>query len=120
MRAEVAGPSPSPLESLQAGRVVACWVQVAYCDAAATRVGDASVKQAEHARKRQDSAHRRYVTAIGALATVRKLVGAAGSPSDALPPGRSRMMFSGDEEVEAHTEVGAVRLAIQDVDEGCP
>ena len=82
IRAGLAGPAPSPLEALLVDRVVACWVQLAYSDAAAAQMGEVSIKQAEHARKRQDSAHRRYVTAIGALATVRKLLGVADDATD--------------------------------------
>ena len=72
---ELAGPDPSPLESLLVERIVACWLQVGYADAAVAQAGDVSIKQADFARKRQDSAHKRYLTAIGALAMVRKLIG---------------------------------------------
>src|SRR6516164_1103310 len=34
LRAELAGPAPSPLERLLVERVVACWLQVHYADAA--------------------------------------------------------------------------------------
>jgi hypothetical protein len=77
IEAEVAGPMPSPLERLLAKRVVACWLQVSHADAMVAQAGNVSVRVADFARRRQDSAHRRLVTAIGALATVRKLLPAA-------------------------------------------
>jgi hypothetical protein len=81
MRAELAGPAPSPLEALLVARIVACWLQASYADAAVAQAGPISLRQADYARKRQDSAHRRYLMAIGSLATTRRLLGsAAGSP----------------------------------------
>lgn len=78
MQTELAGPAPSPLETLLIERIGATWLQVAYSDAAVAQAGDISLKQAEHARKRQDSAHRRYLQAIATLATVRRLLPPAG------------------------------------------
>ncbi len=75
MQAELAGPDPSPLEALLAGRIVACWLQVSYADAAAAQSGGMTIHQADHVIRRQDSAHRRYLTAVGALATVRRMLG---------------------------------------------
>jgi hypothetical protein len=90
MRAELAGPAPSPLEALLVERIVACWLQLGQADAAVARAGNMSVPQAEYARKRQDSAHRRYLTAIGALAMLRKLLGkAVGSSGRASTAGSS-------------------------------
>jgi hypothetical protein len=86
IEAEAAGPSPAPLESLLAGRVAACWLQACYADAAATQAVDASIGQADFARKRQDSAHRRYLSAIAALAMVRKLLARAAGPPSLPPP----------------------------------
>lgn len=74
IQSEAAGPSPTPLERLLASRIAACWLQVHHADAAATQLGDASPRQADLARKRQDSAQRRYLAAIGALAMVRRLL----------------------------------------------
>jgi len=59
-------------------RLGACWLQVNYCDAVAALSRDVSIKQAELVVKRQDRAHRRYLTALGALATLRRLLPAAG------------------------------------------
>jgi hypothetical protein len=87
MEAELAGPAASPLEVLLVGRIGISWLESSYADAAAARAGEGSVKQADFLRRRQDSAHRRHLTAIAALATVRRLLGLAdkssgrGSPS---------------------------------------
>jgi hypothetical protein len=70
MRCELAGPDPSPLEALLVGRIVASWLMVSYADAAVAQAREVSLRQADFARKRQDSAHRRYLTAIGALAMI--------------------------------------------------
>jgi hypothetical protein len=77
LEAEVAGRAPSPLERLLARRVVACWLQVHHADATVAQAASVSLRQADFARRRQDSAHRRYLMAIGALATVRRLLPAA-------------------------------------------
>jgi len=84
LRAELAGPASTPIEALLAERVVACWLQVNYSDAAAAQAGGVSLKQAAFAQQRQDAAHRRYLTALGALATVRRLLPVA-EPAGFLP-----------------------------------
>ena len=81
MKAELTGPDPSPLETLLIGRIAACWLQVNYADAAAAQAGEISIPQAHLARKRQDSAHRRYLSAIATLAMTRRLLGSAASAS---------------------------------------
>jgi hypothetical protein len=74
LRADLAGPDPTPLERLLVDRIIACWLQVNHADAMVAQAGDVSLRQADFARKRQNSAHRRYLTAIGALVTVRRLL----------------------------------------------
>jgi hypothetical protein len=81
MTAELAGPAPSPLETLLVGRVVATWLQLHHADIVAARAVDVSIRQADFAIGRQDSANRRHLQAIGALATVRRLLGSAAGPS---------------------------------------
>jgi hypothetical protein len=74
MRAELAGPAPSPLERLLAERVVTCWLQVHDADIRlAQNETKLSLAQAEYHQSRCDRAHRRYLSAIKTLATVRKL-----------------------------------------------
>jgi hypothetical protein len=87
MRAEVAGGGEAtPLEVLLAGRVVACWLLVELLDAlmsaqlnpeARSRSGGASFAFLRDVVKMQESAHRRYLSAIQALARVRRLQVAA-------------------------------------------
>ena len=81
LKVELGGASPSPLERLLAERVSACWLQVHHADTSFARAKGLSLKQADVALKRQDRAHRRYLTAIGALATFKKLM-----PSSATSP----------------------------------
>ena len=85
LKAELAGPTPTPLEWLLVERIAATWLQVNYADAIAARARDVSVKQAELAIERQDRAHRRHLAAVAALATVRRLLPADASPGPATP-----------------------------------
>jgi hypothetical protein len=76
LRAEVAGPSPSPLERLLAERIVACWLQVQYADTAYLGLKGrcTSLTVFAAAEKRQGQAQRRLLAAIKQLALVRKLL----------------------------------------------
>ena len=82
LRAELAGPAPSPLERLLVERVVACWLQVHYSDASYAQLKGNSPAQHTAALQRQNSAQQRYLQAVKALATVRKLLRPAPSPLD--------------------------------------
>ena len=78
LRDELAGPEASSLERLLANRVALCWLQVHYADTAyAQRNHEATVslELGEYYQRRQDQAHRRYLSAIKALAQVRRLLG---------------------------------------------
>jgi hypothetical protein len=92
MRAELAGPGPSPLERLLVERVVACWLQTQYADTIYAQTQEASPAQHNALLKRQAGAQHRYLQAIKILATVRKLLKPAVSPVDLalcpLPEGR--------------------------------
>ena len=79
MTAELAGESPSPLERLLIERIAACWLQVSYADAAGARTGEMSIPQGKYLQQRQNSANRRYLSAVGALAMTRRLLGTSGS-----------------------------------------
>ncbi len=76
MRSELAGPNPSPLELLLAERAVACWLQLCHADAkAAESMSNGSPTQiVDFWSKRQKSANSRYITSLGALATLRRLL----------------------------------------------
>jgi hypothetical protein len=74
LRAEVAGPNPTPLERLLAARVAACWLQLHYYEAIhAQQAGQLTMTQGEYHQRQIDSAHRRYLAAIKTLAVIRKL-----------------------------------------------
>ncbi|MCE9561101.1 MAG: hypothetical protein K8U57_03505 [Planctomycetes bacterium] len=74
MRKELHGENPTPIERLLVERVVACWLQVKDADyLVASQKDGMQVHQADYNQRRQDSAHKRYLNAIKALAVVRKL-----------------------------------------------
>jgi hypothetical protein len=74
---ELAGPAPTPLERLLAERGAACWLQANFHDALAAVNPELSPRQAEQLRRSQDSAHRRFLSALKAMATVRRLLAPA-------------------------------------------
>jgi|SRR5579884_2000273 len=82
LRAELAGPSPSPLERLLVERVTICSLQAQFSDAAyaQARGPDATPAVLRELLHRQDSSQRRYLAAIKQLALVRKLIRPALSP----------------------------------------
>ena len=74
LRAELAGPNPTPLERLLVARVVSCWLQVHDADFRyANDAASLSLAQAKFYRQRIDSTHKCYLSAIKTLALVRKL-----------------------------------------------
>ena len=84
LRAELAGPGPSALEKLLVERVIACWLQVQYADAAYAQQTSPSPGQHTAALKRQAGSHQRYLHSIKTLATVRKLLKPAPSTLELL------------------------------------
>jgi len=74
MRKELAGADPSVLERLLAERIVACWLQVQYAEIIyAQNLGSMNMAQGEYHQRRLDKLHRRYLSAIKALAQIRKM-----------------------------------------------
>ena len=76
MKAELAGPEPSPLERLLVDQVGLAWLQsncAAIADASFAGQ-DCSPRQRDEAERRHDRAQRRYLSALKTLATVRKLL----------------------------------------------
>jgi hypothetical protein len=71
---ELAGPEPSVVEKLLAERAVLCWMQLAHADALAAQSLSQSRQQADFWAKRQSGAHRRYLTSLAALVTLRRLM----------------------------------------------
>jgi hypothetical protein len=100
LRLEMAGPDPTPIERLLAGRIVANWLQVHYAEASCARLRDAPLRHAEFAQKRMDAAQRRYLAAIAALAGIRRLIAAAAPARIGLPA----LALVGDRESSATTQ----------------
>ncbi len=75
MRAELAGPSSTPLEKIMVERVVTCWLAVQHAEmlVAQQTFGKVTVQQVELYQRRLDRSHKRYLSAIRALAQIRKL-----------------------------------------------
>lgn len=74
LRVDLAGPNPSGLEQLLVDRIAACWLQMAHADTLyAGNLETANNRTIEHLEERRDRAHRRYLSAIKALAQVRRL-----------------------------------------------
>jgi hypothetical protein len=80
MRFEIAGSDPTPLETLLTERIVSLWLLVETLDALVSvqlrsdvDVPRATLSYLRHIFKWQESANRRYLSAIRELARVRKL-----------------------------------------------
>jgi hypothetical protein len=84
LQAELAGPSPSPLEKLLVERVVVCWAQAYLADLDALAKDRAGTQQASFAQRRQSAAQARYLAAVKQLAVVRKLCKSAPTPLQLL------------------------------------
>ena len=82
LRAELTGPEPTPLEKLLAERVVLCWLQLHIADARAARALDAASPQGDYYQRQQTQAQARYLAAVKALVTLRKLQRPTPSPLD--------------------------------------
>lgn len=73
LRAELAGPNPTPIERLLVERAIACWLQVQDADVRYAQAEDLSPKWAEYFQRRMNHCHKRYLSALKTLALVRKL-----------------------------------------------
>jgi hypothetical protein len=73
VRAELAGPNPTPIERLLAERAALCWMLVNWHENSIESGGSMSVAQANYFQSRLDKAHSRFLSAIRTLAQVRKL-----------------------------------------------
>jgi hypothetical protein len=74
VRDDLAGPNPSPMERLLAERAALCWLDCSLADLRQAR-GHASLTraQSDHLSRYRDRAHRRFLTALKTLATIRTL-----------------------------------------------
>jgi hypothetical protein len=75
MRADLAGPNPTPVERLLVERVVACWLHLSHLEAIYSGQDGMDLPLAMHYERRITLAQKRYLTAIKTLAQVRKLHG---------------------------------------------
>jgi hypothetical protein len=74
LRQELTGSNATPLERLLAERIALCWLALYQAEALFhQQAQDLSIHQVEYWQNRIDRAHRRYLSAIRTLATVRKL-----------------------------------------------
>jgi hypothetical protein len=73
MRAELAGPSPTPLERQLVERVALCWLAVHDAELRAAMFGPLTPDQGDYWQRRINHAHKRHLSAIKTLAAVRKL-----------------------------------------------
>jgi hypothetical protein len=77
LAAELSGPSPSPVERVLAGTAATSWFAFrfheAHYAASVTTEGGMTFAQSEHAQRRMDRAHRRFLSTLKTLATVRRL-----------------------------------------------
>jgi len=80
LRTELAGSAASPLEKLLVERVVLCWLQLHQAELAFAGATERTMAQGDYHQRREVRAQARYMAAIKALATVRKLVQPALSP----------------------------------------
>jgi hypothetical protein len=87
VRNELGIEGASPLERLLVDRVVACWLQTHYADTTYAQLKEPTPAQHTAALRRQSACQQRYLQAIKALVTVRKLLRPPLSPVDlALRP----------------------------------
>ena len=71
--AGIGRPQTQPHRGLLVERVVVCWLQVYHADAAAAQAENHTFVQGDYNQRRQDRAHRRFLSAVKTLATVRRL-----------------------------------------------
>jgi hypothetical protein len=87
VRGELEGPDPSPVERLLAERAAVCWLACYEADLACRRFeGAALPRLVTYFERRRDRAQRRFVSAVRALAALRKL---------AVPARRPQVDFGG-------------------------
>ncbi|MBV9851640.1 MAG: hypothetical protein JO250_18380 [Armatimonadetes bacterium] len=108
VRREVAGPHPSALEALVAERVAACWAHLQVTEALYTSfltMGTAAGSLPHH--RRMEIAQRRYLSAIKALAQVRRLqLPAVQVSADQVNIGQTQNIAHGQNIAEKQVNVG--------------
>ena len=74
MEKDLAGPSPSPLERLTAGRIVACWLETHYAALQGPEPTGNTLKHAKFVLQIKESAEKRFHAAIKSLSLIRKML----------------------------------------------
>jgi len=76
VRAEAAGPQPTPLERLLADRVALCWLAMMHADTqyAQRLAAGVTFTEGEYHQRRCERAQRQFLKAVQTLATVRRLL----------------------------------------------
>jgi len=73
MRERFAGPNPSPLEEILAERIVQCWHHLNLLEGRLAQSREYSFTEGDYRQRCIDRAHKRLLSAVKALAQVRKL-----------------------------------------------
>jgi hypothetical protein len=73
LRTELAGPNPAPVERLLVENVVACWLHLSCLEQRYAQNESLRTELGLYYQRCIDHAHKRYLSAIKTLATVRKL-----------------------------------------------
>jgi hypothetical protein len=73
IKAELAGPDPTPIGRLLAERTSLCWALVNWYENSIQSADGMSIAQADYHQRKIDKAHTRFLSAVRTLAQVRKL-----------------------------------------------
>jgi hypothetical protein len=73
LRAELSGPTPTPLERLLVERIVACWLHLHHLEIIYANKESVSLELGAYYQRCLSAAQKRYLAAIKTLAVVRKL-----------------------------------------------
>jgi hypothetical protein len=73
LRAELAGPAPTPLERLLVERIAACWLHLHHLELLHASKGSMALDLGVYYQRCLTAAQKRYLSAIKTLATVRRL-----------------------------------------------
>lgn len=73
VRADLVGPNPTRMEALLAERAAVCWLACNVHERAAEQAQNLTPADGRYRQRKIDGAHRRFLSAVKTLATVRKL-----------------------------------------------
>ena len=100
LRQELAGPEPTPIEKLLVERIISSWLETSYFDVRQDHC-NITLAQAGYLSRQRDSSQRRYLAAIKALATLRKLLPKARQPGRGSGDPLEVLRLSKDREADA-------------------